>query len=35
MTKLGRDIAIAENLRKLCSLYPSVTEVSRRLGINR
>src|SRR5262249_40441541 len=35
MTIPRRDVAIAANLRKLCSLYPSVTEVSRRLGMNR
>ena len=30
-----REVAIAANLRKLCSLHTSVAEVSRRLGINR
>jgi transcriptional regulator with XRE-family HTH domain len=35
---LGRplhEIAIAENLKRLCSRYDSVSDVSRRLGINR
>ena len=34
-TRHHREVAIAANLRKLCSLHPSVAEVSRRLGINR
>jgi transcriptional regulator with XRE-family HTH domain len=35
MPRPARDIAVAANLRTLCSLYPSVSEVARRLGVNR
>jgi transcriptional regulator with XRE-family HTH domain len=35
MIRQRRDVAIAANLRKLSSLYNSVAEVSRKVGINR
>jgi len=35
MTRRGRDVAIAANLRTLSALYKSVAEVSRKAGINR
>jgi transcriptional regulator with XRE-family HTH domain len=35
MIRQGRDVAIAANLRKLSSLYRSVAEVCRKVGINR
>ena len=35
MSRFASDVSIAANLRMLCSLYPSVSEVSRKLGINR